>query len=673
MKKLLSLLMMALLAMGAWASEITITMNNTALTWTASGDNQQTTFQGITLLLAKGSSNTNPSQGLQSGHIRIYKGSSLTVSCASKITKIVMTTLGPQTYQGKTSYYSGAGFDAMEGLTLSEDSLTATWIGNAQSISFVAGVHQVRTTQIIVSIEDGTLSAPQFSPAGGTYYEAQNVQIIAADGATIYYTLDGTTPTTSSTVYSVPINVTETKTIKAIATKDGLTSEVASATYTISSTPTVDNIAAYNALSDNTSAMFNNPVVVTYANGRNVYVKDETGYMCIFGSNDEINGKYNQGDVIPAGFGGKKTIYNTGLEMASPLFGFETSTTSGDASPEEITVENFAQQPMWKFVLIKNALIKEVSGSSNKNVTLGFDGVDATIPGFNQFGISIPTDRNKAYDVTGIITSYNGNKQVYLVEFIDNTPITNTVDNIAGLLNLETGVNAIITNPVTAIYHSGKQLYIKDNSAYMLVYGSLSNTYNNGDQLTGIIGNWTEHNGLVEIIPVASSFGEATPGTPVQPEIIPIEEIDRSMIHHYLRIENCSIDSIAGTKGRNFTIDDSTADMIMRLNFSEVTIGEDFDYDATYNIEGFLAFYKSGEDEQLQFYPNLIEKVGGSQEYDILDVNHDHSVNAADVTAIYKYILNGDMTFYDTSDVNGDHSINAADVTAVYKRILGNE
>ena len=52
------------------------------------------------------------------------------------------------------------------------------------------------------------------------------------------------------------------------------------------------------------------------------------------------------------------------------------------------------------------------------------------------------------------------------------------------------------------------------------------------------------------------------------------------------------------------------------------------------------------------------------------DVNWDEAVNAADVTALYNYILNGDNTFLETSDVNGDGSINAADVTAVYNIIL---
>lgn len=54
------------------------------------------------------------------------------------------------------------------------------------------------------------------------------------------------------------------------------------------------------------------------------------------------------------------------------------------------------------------------------------------------------------------------------------------------------------------------------------------------------------------------------------------------------------------------------------------------------------------------------------------DVNCDGSVNAADVTALYNYILNGDETYIATSDVNNDGAINAGDVTAVYNIILGN-
>jgi hypothetical protein len=76
---------------------------------------------------------------------------------------------------------------------------------------------------------------PTFAPPAGTYTSAQSVSISdTAVGATIYFTTDGTQPTTSSTRYMAPITVSTNQTIKAIALAPGFSqSAVSSATYTI--------------------------------------------------------------------------------------------------------------------------------------------------------------------------------------------------------------------------------------------------------------------------------------------------------------------------------------------------------------------------------------------------------------------------------------------------------
>ncbi len=78
---------------------------------------------------------------------------------------------------------------------------------------------------------------PTFSPAPGTYSAAQQVAIkTTTAAATIYYTTNGTTPTTASTRYTAPVAISATTTLKAIATASGLTnSAVASGLYTIQS------------------------------------------------------------------------------------------------------------------------------------------------------------------------------------------------------------------------------------------------------------------------------------------------------------------------------------------------------------------------------------------------------------------------------------------------------
>lgn len=78
------------------------------------------------------------------------------------------------------------------------------------------------------------VAAPVFSVPAGYYTEAQTLEITTAtEGAQIYYTLDGSTPTANSTLYEDPITLSETVTVNAIAMKEGMSNSVmTSAEYT---------------------------------------------------------------------------------------------------------------------------------------------------------------------------------------------------------------------------------------------------------------------------------------------------------------------------------------------------------------------------------------------------------------------------------------------------------
>ncbi len=81
-------------------------------------------------------------------------------------------------------------------------------------------------------------ATPAFFPVPGAYSQTSAGQMVTLTdvtaAATIYYTTDGSTPTTSSAIYANPITINATTTIKAIATASGFSaSVVASGTYTL--------------------------------------------------------------------------------------------------------------------------------------------------------------------------------------------------------------------------------------------------------------------------------------------------------------------------------------------------------------------------------------------------------------------------------------------------------
>lgn len=118
----------------------------------------------------------------------------------------------------------------------SEDGFCAVDVsGNYFNISVYKVDGSVDKTFSFTHSSAATVSTPTFSPPGGNYSSTQTVSIsTATPGATIHYTIDGTTPTESSPTYTSPITVSSTTTIKAGAWKTGMNpSAIATATYTI--------------------------------------------------------------------------------------------------------------------------------------------------------------------------------------------------------------------------------------------------------------------------------------------------------------------------------------------------------------------------------------------------------------------------------------------------------
>jgi len=110
-----------------------------------------------------------------------------------------------------------------------------------KAAAFKTGWTPSATASATYTMNFGTLAAPSVLPASGTYMTEAMVSLGSIPGATIRYTLDGTDPTTTSTVYTGAFSVGISKTVKARAWHpDYSQSAVISTTYTIQvATPTV--------------------------------------------------------------------------------------------------------------------------------------------------------------------------------------------------------------------------------------------------------------------------------------------------------------------------------------------------------------------------------------------------------------------------------------------------
>jgi N-acetylneuraminic acid mutarotase len=135
---------------------------------------------------------------------------------------------------GATIYYTTDGSTPTTGSTIYSSPIKVSMTETLKAVAIASGYSLSGVASATYTI-NFPAATPVFSPAAGTYTSVQIVTVSdATSGATIYYTTDGSTPTTSSTQYTSPIKVSTTETLKAVAIASGYSlSDVASATYTL--------------------------------------------------------------------------------------------------------------------------------------------------------------------------------------------------------------------------------------------------------------------------------------------------------------------------------------------------------------------------------------------------------------------------------------------------------
>ena len=224
------------------------------------------------------------------------------------------------------------------------------------------------------------VEAPTFSLAAGTYTSAQNVTLSCATaGATIYYTLDGTEPTSACMQYTAALTISSTTTVKAIAYVGTDASTVATATYHFCSAEdpyTVTEALAFNEYPAN--GIYVHGIVSTaptsLSSGTLTYFisvdGEATNELEVYKGKDLENANFTAVDDIQVGdivtIYGNVVIYNGAKEFSSGNY-----LVSFERPAQQYTLTVTCSENVEIFTFVGESTDPGVEGSTTLQVTNG--------------------------------------------------------------------------------------------------------------------------------------------------------------------------------------------------------------------------------------------------------------------------------------------------------------
>jgi hypothetical protein len=331
--------------------------------------------------------------------------------------------------------------------SLSTSSTDYTFTPNASGeLAIILSQPSTKKALYIKSITVTYAAAGDFvaSPTitGNELFVGSTTVTLDASGSTIYYTTNGADPTTSSTAYTAPFQLTGTATVKAIAVKDGKTSTVASKTFTAAiQTSDIDDFKSQSTGTVAVLNLENAKVLYASADGSRVYVKDGTGNLLLYNAGLSLK----TGDVLNGWVAGKVDNFNGNIQLAKNDLTNKDNlkVVAGDPveAPEKTISEVMTSSYISGLVKITGVTLStETSGTST--VTYANQN-GAKIQVYDQF--KVLTDQSlitgeQLHTITGIVMVYNTTYEI--------APISLEGMITTGINDIKTSTNQDANAPV---------------------------------------------------------------------------------------------------------------------------------------------------------------------------------------------------------------------------------
>lgn len=450
-----SLMSLLVLICGSVFAQKTVTFDATVDSY---GDNVNTdnivlTKDGVTLAVTQG----NFGNGSQ---FRIFKGQTITVSSTDgTVTSIVFTC----TASGTAKYGPGC-FSNLEGYSYEDK--TGTWTGSASEVTFTAKTNQVRATLIevtVVQAGEDVVNKPTITAEDNFLGYDNKVTIEAAEGCDIYYTTDETAPTTSSTKYTEPFSIAKTTTVKAIAVKDGKSSDIAEKTFNQVQLE-ASTIGYLNEKTEDQAWIHLKfeEAVVTYVDGKNIYLRERDKALLLYGIDFSSNEAYpiKVGDILSGSimcdYDNYYGIHEVKTNKFTNVDEIYVREGSAPAPVQASLADILALKYICDYVVVQGTIVSEVAGK-NTNYFVKDAAGDNKVQLYKGLDVSSYAGDGKTYYITAVFNAiYNGNAELQPITVTENDPTAisnvkaenasdNAIYNFAGqrMNKLSKGINIV--------------------------------------------------------------------------------------------------------------------------------------------------------------------------------------------------------------------------------------